>query len=542
MRRAVVLVCVVVGLPVRAAHAQPSTCGEGPQPPASSIPWVDAMPAPVDTSITSFDAPVSSADGTRLSARVYLPDAFPDRKPTILWISPYFDQGEALEDAGAQPIADCFASFLLRRGYAVVLADSRGTNHSAGCPDRNGGPSTREDGKAFVDWIAGQEWSDGNVGAVGLSLEGQAAYAAAIAAPAALKAIVAGSPTNGYDILYYGGVPWEHRYVYPVIDAPYLVRDGNVCDDVVTTSLSLDGTRSAYWRDRDLPALAERIHVPVLHTHGTAGEGPSIDSTWEFPAYWEGLGRAGVPRKAYVGPWQHGWPNLYRWDYYELRWFEHWLRGNDTGMMDEPPLTLIGSDGVARTADVFPSGDTITLHAGAGRLAADATGGLASYTDVPQLHRALLRSGHGLSLVYAGDALDAPLRISGDSALDIVASIDRTSTHFVARLYDAAPDGTAHTLTFGYLDALNRHSPDASDPVVPGAAEHYRIKLYAPEYVVPAGHHLELAIASSDFCGVEILMNVTGDCRAFGVISDPSAATVTVDESQTRLELSTAPA
>lgn len=519
----------------------PPPCTDGLAPTAA---WMDAMPSPAEGSITKSDTMVASADGTALFVRSYRPDAFPGRLPTILWITPYLDEGKRLEDLGFAPTAALMIDFFLCRGYAVVIAEPRGAHGSGGCPDF-GGAADRADAAAIVDWIAAQDWSDGTVGARGHSIEGTAAYSAAIAGPPALKAIVAASAMNYYDIVFYGGVPFEHRAIYPALfpanNGPR--TDGEICPTL--ESLSLDGTKGPWWQERDLPAHASTIDVPVLHTHGTLGDSPGAvgggDSTWEFPAFWEALEAAEVPRKAYFGAWSHQWPTIEGWPFYELRWFEHWLKGNDTGMTAEPRLTLVGTDGTHRTAETFPpeDGTTLVLEAGDGLLATDVPMSEVTYRDVPQLPRSILRHADGARLRYTGSVLDTPLRVTGGT-VEIVAAIDTPSTHFVARLNHVAPDGAAKNITFGYLDALHRQTLEVAEPVEPGVFQTYEVTLMSPEYVVPAGHRLELVIASSDFCGAS-LFNPTGDCSWYGVISDPSAATVTVREGETKLRLGIAP-
>jgi predicted acyl esterase len=50
------------------------------------------------------------------------------------------------------------------------------------------------------------------------------------------------------------------------------------------------------------------------------------------------------PHKGLIGPWSHGYPEMAtpgpQIGFLQecLRWWDHWLKGIDTGMMDEPAL------------------------------------------------------------------------------------------------------------------------------------------------------------------------------------------------------------
>ncbi len=48
--------------------------------------------------------------------------------------------------------------------------------------------------------------------------------------------------------------------------------------------------------------------------------------------HWKG------PKKMLVGPRIYLDRPQYQYDYESLRWFDYWLKGVDTGIMDEPPV------------------------------------------------------------------------------------------------------------------------------------------------------------------------------------------------------------
>lgn len=514
--------------------------------------WIESMPQPVETEVTVDDVVIPVPGSSPVAARVYRPAAYQGPLPTILNIAVSWSlsPGKELEDAGlfdateigtASP--DCFGPFFLRRGYAVVLADMAGTHESGGCFDL-GGPRDQAAGYAIVEWIADQAWSSGKVGMHGMSFDGLTQYATAVAAPPALRAIAPVSATFYYELVHPGAVLSGFALTVGLevaSDAPP-AKDAtsaglterlasNLCEpEYVHRAVSLDGTKDAYWRARDYPRMAASIDAAVLHTVGSS---PG-DNIRGFGQMWEALEKDDVPRKGMIGPWGHQFPAVPGWLYTELRWNEHWVRGNDTGMMDEPSLTLIDQAGVLRTAETFPPPRAaLRMLAGGGLLDEQVAQGTASYVDVPQMPHGLIRHAEGARVVYRSAPLGQPARISGAGTFEVVASIDATDTNFAAYVYDVDQNDIATPVTWGYLDARHRISLEhAGADVVPGAVERYRIELSATEYTVAAGHRLEVILSSSDDCLSSGVGFVTDpECRwNLGLVSDTTKATVTVHE------------
>lgn len=524
--------------------------------------WASRLPDEQPTTVTVQDVEVPSRDGTLIAARTYRPNAFHGRLPAVLVFSPYHSLlGLYLkegEDLDVIDHADCITPFLLARGYAVVLGDMRGTHDTEGCFDY-GGPDDRDDGYALVQWIAGQRWSNGKVGMYGVSHVGMSQYGTAVASPPALKAIIPIAPvTSFYRYLYGGGVRYETNMGTPPAyelgaagPPPTDVENPNWAADVASTSCSgpnllrgasTDGDMSAYFKARDYPSLAGRIRAAVFHVHGTLDENVKVD---HFTAMWRALERHDVTRKALIGPWKHAEPNVPHWRLWALRWYEHWLHRNDTGMMEEPTLSLIDRTGVARTATSFPPADrkVMRLQATSGQLRSVAPAASASYTDVPGLPRPGIRAAVGARLIYTSPPLRRAVRLSGTPIFDVVASIDRTDTNFAVHLFEVV-DGQPRYVTRGYLDARHRASFGRGEDVVPGRAERYRVALHGREYVFAAGHHIEVVLSSSDSCQwlVEV-QGVEAGCSSSGVVSDPVPARVTVYEATgaTQLRLPVAP-
>jgi X-Pro dipeptidyl-peptidase len=456
-----------------------------------------------------------------------------------------------MEDAGLVDMGGCMGRFLLRRGYAVVRADMRGTRNSDGCFD-HGGKGDQADGYAVVQWIASQRWSNRRVGMYGVSHDALSQYAAAIAAPPALKAIIPiETTTSYYRYLYNNGVHYEVNMGTPLAyesavagPPPTNAQDENYIGNLSATTcngpsmlrgMSLDGDFTNFFRERDLSLVAHRIKAAVFHVAGTRDQNVKMD---HFAPMWRALERARVPRKAFIGPWGHSEPFvegnalLEYWRLVVLRWFEHWLHGNNTGMMREPTVMSIDQTRRVHHSATFPPRGTrrTTLFASSGDLTTRPRRGTAEYQDVPGLPRQLLMDADGARLRYDSAPMKARTRIVGEPIVDIVAKINTTDTNFVAFLYDVAPDGTPTYLTRGYLDARHRTSLVRGRDVTPGAVLRYRVPLIAHYYVLAKGHRLRLLIASSDSCHPTIFVADTPTCDSTGVVSDTTAAHVTVLE------------
>lgn len=532
-------------------------------PDAGPMPaWAERLPQARATRAVKREHVVHAADGTPLSARVYLPTSFSGPRPTVLQLTPYagfpialFDGSEASE-AERGVVADCVAAFLLARGYAAVIADLRGTNKSGGCMDWSG-PRDQADGYRLVQWIAEQDWSNGAVGMSGKSAYAASQFATAVAAPPALKAIVPTAAVHFYERNHGGGTlrNWGtvDATILPALASPVpsdpaaaaAVVDRAGCPPEHRLAAgSPDGTRTPYWRERDMPLHAHKIKAAVLYAVGGVA-----DNRDGFGRMWSAMEAAGVPRKGYVGPWPHDFPTMPYWALHELRWFEHWLQGNDTGVMDEPVLTAFDQAGRARTASVLQGAETTLYLDGETLSPMPGAVSAASYVNVPGLTREAVRSLSGSRLVATtAPAPEGGMRIAGRPRLVLHAAVSGTDADFAALLHEVTPGGERRFVSRTYLDARHRGGLDEPPvPVVPGVTERYELELDVAEHTIGAGSRLELLIASSDDCLAEA---ATGDfvppdrcANRNALVSDGSAVEVTVAQGPdaTRLILPLAP-
>jgi putative CocE/NonD family hydrolase len=154
------------------------------------------------TGIASSSLYLEMDDGVRVAVDVHVPQGVPgvSRFPTLIELTRYWrDRGGGM-------------SYLVRRaverGYAYVIVDERGTGASFGEWPYPLQERALEDGREVIDWVLDQAWSNGLVGATGVSYPGMAAQQLAALGHPALKAIVPMSDTYDLygDLLFPGGV------------------------------------------------------------------------------------------------------------------------------------------------------------------------------------------------------------------------------------------------------------------------------------------------------------------------------------------------
>ena len=199
-------------------------------PPGRAALWDDATdPLPPDPSIgsgknflayaneriTRRSQYVTMRDGVRLAVDSYLPKSLAPGKrlPTLLCQTRYYRQIELRWPFSRfrQPPASEYPQFWVLYDYAFVLADVRGTGASFGSRAAELSPDEVADGAELVNWIVAQPWSDGEVGAYGVSYMGSAAELLLTTMHPAVKAAAfLSSPYDFYqDSLMPGGIPWR---------------------------------------------------------------------------------------------------------------------------------------------------------------------------------------------------------------------------------------------------------------------------------------------------------------------------------------------
>lgn len=478
-------------------------------------------------------------DGTRLAARLWLPDVARDRPvPCILEYIPYRRRDRTrLRDEAAHPL---FAE----AGYAAIRVDQRGAGDSEGVMLDEYADIETEDGVNVIAWIAEQAWCDGNVGMFGKSWGAYNSFQVAAKRPPALKAIAPVMGTDDRwleDIHFYGGVLASDNFWWGAIMQLYNAMPP---DPVIV------GERwREMWRER-LDAMSFWPAMWLEHqTHDAMWRRGSISENYddiEIPVYffggWADLFRDTPfriaenlkgPVKVLMGPWAHLYPHEGvpgpRMDFTTelIRFWDHCLKGKDTGLMDEPPLRFYLQDSAApsgshqtrtgtwveETAWPSPNVSTRSLWLNDGLLGDGPVGGEDLSICSPQIFGQSggdmcsfaipgdmpndCRIDAGGALSFTAEAVSEPMDILGQPSLSLTISADRPQAFVAALLVDRAPDGRQTLISRGYANLMHRNSDTAPEPVVPGEPMEIRVPLHGIGYRIAAGHRLVVQIASA---------------------------------------------
>ena len=452
----------------------------------------------------------TTTDGVRLHSEAWLPDG-EGPWPTILIMSPYNNLDRTLDPLGE--LETSFRERYVPRGYAVVLVDVRGTGDSEGCMDMMGAKE-QQDGYDVVEWIAAQPWSDGKVGMFGVSYVGTTPSAAAIMAPPHLVTIVPiAGVTNQWRNMYQNGVPYEGRF-YPLtyealVGAPpprdvergpawLLNAASGACDqeemvEHVSPGVYEKGVYDDYWHERNFTTRAANVNASVFYVQGFTDRAVNPMEA----IHW--LNDIQAPKKAWLGQWAHQLPPRDDWDDTLLAWFDHWLKGVDTGVMDAPAVEVLTNLDTIRVDDEWPPTDAtpLALRLSPGALSREppAQEGAETYEAGPA--RALAEPAQPNGLSFVTEPLDAPLHLAGVPVMHLRGSVDAPNTYWLSSLYDV--DGDEWTeISEGWMNAHLHEGFDRSSPLTPGEEYGFDFRFEPREYVLEPGHRLGLRIHGHD--------------------------------------------
>ena len=478
-------------------------------------------------------------DGTRLAARIWLPrDAERDKVPAILEYLPYRKRdGTYDRDALTHP-------WFAGHGYAGVRVDIRGTGESDGLISDEYSQQELEDGLEVIAWLAAQPWCSGAVGMMGISWGGFNGLQVAARRPPALKAIVTLCSTDDRyrdDVHYMGGAKLSSGLFW----ASFLF--GNVCrppdpalvgrrwremwsQRLENVPLFLERwlrhqRRDAYWKHGSVCEDYGAIQCPVFAVGGwTDGYTNAISRLLEHLT---------VPRKGLIGPWAHGYPHValpgpqIGFLQEALRWWDHWLKGVDTGIMDEPMLRAWMTESVPPA----PHHDALT-----GRWIAEPSWpppnrtmrrlyftdeglrpGRAHLTPRPVCspHAVGEQSGSwcpfgtrpdqagdqrvddARSLVFETAPLNEAVELLGAPVITLDVASDRPLANLAVRLCDVHPDDASLRVSYGILNLTHRDGHEGPAPLVPGQRYKIEIPLNDLGSVIPVGHRIRVALSTS---------------------------------------------
>jgi putative CocE/NonD family hydrolase len=494
-----------------------------------------AQPDPRIREIDDLWIPLS--DGARLSAHLWLPpQAELTPVPAIVEVSPYrHEDNTRRRDAVRHP-------YFAEHGYASLRIDIRGSGSSDGVLFDEYSEREQSDVSEALAWVAAQPWSTGSVGMIGISWGGFAALQAAARRSPVLKAVVAvcaSADRYGADVKYRGGavlgcelLPWSSTMLAMSVRPPdpTLLGDGwrdlwlerlEAAAPFAETWLSHQ-RRDDYWRSGSPCEDYGSITCPVYVVGGWAD--PYRQAVLDL------LERLECPRKGLIGPWSHQYPEEgtpgpaidFRSEC--VRWWNQWLKGEETGIMDEPQLRVWMQEGIPREKAQrtrrgrwveersWPSRRVSPLRyslgngtlvrrrtaKGALEIASDVAVGAAAGSWCPWGVDELPEDQRGedeLSLSFTSERLVERLEILGSPEVTLELSSDRPLATVAVRLCDVSPTGSSTLVARGLLNLAHRVGSEDPLALEPGRREIVHVPLDAAAYAFRPGHRIRLAVS-----------------------------------------------
>ena len=348
--------------------------------------------------------PLPLGDGTMSYVDVFRPDV-PGRFPALLQRTPYDKGGPGSRSGPVDAIRGAM------NGYAVVIQDVRGRHSSGG--EFYTFVNEADDGYHSVEWVAAQPWCDGKVGMYGNSYVGATQWLAAKAKPPSLAAIVPGVTASDYHEGWaWQGGAFELGFNLSWAVGPLTAANwGNLSKRLGLSQQQLNDVIHA--KDNLTDGF---LHLPLEEVPDLKGGMAPYYYDWlahpEFDDYWKsvciadshsdidvpalnwggwydvflggtidnymGMRRSGATEAArkgqrlLIGPWIHGnSPTDVSGQFYFgtrasspvldlpgiiLRYYDHWLKGEDNGVADEKPVRIfvMGENSVADGGFVAP--------------------------------------------------------------------------------------------------------------------------------------------------------------------------------------------
>ena len=489
---------------------------------------------------------IPMSDGVRLSAHIWRPTSSDQEPvPAVLEYIPYRKRDlTAVRDSIHHP-------YLAGHGYACVRVDLRGTGDSEGVLRDEYLEREQADAEEVLAWLAEQPWCDGGTGMMGISWGAFAALQVAARRPPSLKAIAIASFTDDRhadDMHYMGGALLSDN----LAEAGTMFAYGTCPPDPSVVGERWRGMwherlentepwvlewlrhqrRDDYWRHASVCEDYTSVRCPVLASSGWAdGDSNALTRL---------LGNLDVPRKGLIGPWSHKFPHLgepgpaigYLQEL--VRWWDHWLKGVDNGVMDGPMLQAWMQDSVPPSTSyeerpgrwvgephwpsphirpvthplsrhtIGPAQDATATASEAGAAmtvrsplsVGQFAGKWASYNAPPDLPYDQ-REEDGGSLVFDSEPLAEPVEILGSPSVELDLSVSEPVALVAARLSDVSPDGAATRVSYGILNLTRRDSTESPEPLEPGRRYRATLPLNGVAQAFPPGHRIRLSLSTS---------------------------------------------
>lgn len=481
------------------------------------------------------------ADGTKLAARVWLPeDADEKPVPALLEYLPYRKRdGTHVRDALTHP-------YFAGHGYAAIRVDMRGNGDSDGLMADEYAKQEQDDALEVIAWIAKQKWCTGKLGMFGISWGGFNALQVAARKPEALRAIITICSTDDRyedDVHYKGGTVLNEMLGWAATMLAYSSRPpdpkivGNRWRKMWMNRLENEPFlvipwlshphRDAYWKHGSVCEDWSAVQAPTLIVGGWNDAYSNA-----VPRLMKGLR---TTRKAIIGPWAHKYPHFAvpepRIGFLQeaLRWWDHWLKNEPTGVMSDPDFRYYVMEpwkpgtfperingrwlkdsfwgfGNVETKKWALNANGIGPAPGeekaisiCSKQTTGADGGEYCIIWLGPEFPGDQRRDDAQSITFDTPALITDVDIVGQPAVEIEFSVDRPVASVAVRLNDVWPSGEVSRITYHLQNLCMRDSRETPTPLEPGKRYRMKIKLDDIAWRVPKGHRIRVALSTCYF-------------------------------------------
>jgi hypothetical protein len=502
--------------------------------------------------IVEKDVKIPLRDGTLLYADVFRPDGGSERFPVIMNTGPYMKdklwrvpegleepQNEYMNWETANPLWWC------PRGYALLRVDSRGSGKSPGKSE----PSSYQealDTYDCIEWVAKQSWCTGNVGTLGISYHANFQWRVAGLNPPSLKAIMPweGRADQYRDQAYHGGIfamgfltQWHHAQTAHHLLGEPASHNPDAFNNNLLWEYMRHNLDSEFWRASS--ARWENITLPVYSVGNWGGFSMHLRGNTE--GY---VCAASKNRKLRIHTGSHYHPfHSEEGRLEQLRWFDHWLKGIDTGIMDEPRVKLEIRTGGSTQRYPFrfeddwpiprtqwtkfylqPQRDGPSTGEAEGRLVSEPPSAAARIT-YPASPKSRHFHGGRTGVSFETAPMPQDTEVTGPIVLNVWVSSTSKDMDVLATLRNIGPDGKdvcevgqrgdpVPCVTKGWLRASHRkldprkslpyrpyHAHDERWWLKPGEPVECQVEIWPTSMVFKKGHKLRLDVTPRDGVG-----------------------------------------
>ncbi|MEW5981458.1 MAG: CocE/NonD family hydrolase [Acidobacteriota bacterium] len=496
-------------------------------------PYASRLSQPTYRMVVDKDVKIPTRGGSYLMADVFRPDAPGETFPPLLSLSVYQKELQYVPHAGPfthqeRPEPD----FWVPRGYVLIFVDSRGTGRSPGHAEIWSMAEARDYYDA-IEWAATQPWSTGKVGLAGVSYYAVTQWIVAGLKPPHLTCIL---PWEGFTDMYRewaypGGLFGQARVMrwWTDVTGKQLLEHTRIDNAAAYNenyiyNLMVNHLDGPWWDQVKARGQFDRIEVPFF----SVGNWTSFHFRGNVEAFERAASRNKLFRVHIGGRLTEFYSDEGKTE--QLRFYDHWLKSNDTGIMTESPVRLCVRSNPWecrwRFEDEFPLKRTkytryyLTAEPSSGLVPAS-TNDMTLSAAPPSVERALTYDAGPLSSArgtrgdpgasFVSDPMSDDTEITGHVNLVLWISSETDDADVFARLRKVNPDGSVEDVSDGVLKVSHRkldpalsrpdrpyHTHDVEQKLKPGEVVPIEVEIRATSMIFQKGTRIRVDILPHD--------------------------------------------